>query len=717
MKAAPESLVSRTLWRVLPAIVVVQLVIGWLAWSAMHQLVSNELHDRLHRQAEQYAQLIAFKLDTVIGTATSVAENDLIVNGIMDAQGRDQYMPVFFETAQVPGLSDAEMTLADYKGRRIASNRPDVDYTEAPWLNAVLGGETWHQVENQGFIVAAPVMIADHGEGVIVIRYGSVQLAKLLTIPTRVDAISIFAEDARPLYSSNAAFSGAGSSAREAGPVWAVISTAVPGFDGLLLLVAERRAKALAAINRLGWFLGATMVLSISAVVIAIGATAVIGTRPVLGFIDNVERITRTGDLDQTISSGGTKEFHRLSEAFNRMLTALRTTTASRDELQRINQALDQANERLEESETRFQLAVEGSSVGIWDWDARTDTFFWSDRMKALIGVSDETFTPDLRSFQERLHPDDYDRVMESRRRHLAGEGDYDNECRLRKEDGSYMWLHIRGQAVWDEAGNVVRLAGSSEDISERKADMLRLDRYARELERSNRELDDFAHIASHDLKEPLRAISNHARFLREDYQGKLEQDGENRLNRLIKLSRRMEQLIADLLYFSRLGRSEEANEPVDLNLVIADIEVSLADMMRQRNARLVMPLPLASVIAGRHQMATVLQNLITNAIKYNDSEEKVVEIGVASSDRHERSDDATVFYVRDNGIGIEEAFKEDIFRIFKRLNNEKAYGEGTGAGLTFVKKIIESRNGGIWLESTPGEGTTFFFTLNGQAA
>jgi light-regulated signal transduction histidine kinase (bacteriophytochrome) len=110
--------------------------------------------------------------------------------------------------------------------------------------------------------------------------------------------------------------------------------------------------------------------------------------------------------------------------------------------------------------------------------------------------------------------------------------------------------------------------------------------------------------------------------------------------------------------------------------------------------------------------MMTVFQNLITNAIKYNDSEEKIIEIGADDGGDHTADVSGPVFHVRDNGIGIDDAFKDEVFRIFKRLNAEKAYGEGTGAGLTFVKKIIENHGGKIWLESAPGEGTTFYFTL-----
>ncbi|MEM7041676.1 MAG: ATP-binding protein [Pseudomonadota bacterium] len=712
--AQPISLFSRALWRVLPAIVLVQALIGWLAWTAMQGLVSTELEERLNRQAEQYAQLIAFKLKAVIDTAVSVAENDLVVNGIMDAQGREHYLSVFFETAKVPGLGDAEVTLADYRGRRIASNRSDVDYEASTWLEAVLSGAVWHEVGVSGLLAAAPVMIADRGEGMVIIHFDPAQLAALLAIPVRTDAVSVLTAHGDPLYRSNAEF--ALSSREESGvhSTWAMTSSGIPGFDGLTLLAAEKRATALATVDRLGLFLATTMVLSIAAVVVAIFKTAFISTRPIRRLIDGIETITRTGSLEKEVRPEGARELHQLANAFNRMLQSLRATTASRDELQRMNQALDRAKAKLEESEIRFQLAVEGSSVGIWDWDARTGALFWSDRLKAMVGVTDETPVPDISSFEARLHPDDRDRVTERKRRHLAGEGDYDVETRLRKEDGSYIWLLLRGQAVWDTDGNVIRLAGSADDISERKAVALELDRRAQELERSNRELDDFAHIASHDLKEPLRAIANHASFLLEDYSDRLDDEGERRLHRLIKLSQRMEKLIADLLFYSRIRDGDQPRQSVDLNDVIADVELGLADFMRQRNARLSLPTPLPKVTAAGPHMATVFQNLIVNGIKYNDSKEKIIEVGF-DANGDQTSDIANpVFHVRDNGIGIDDAFRDDVFRIFKRLNSEKAYGEGTGAGLTFVKKIVEYHGGGIWLESSPGKGTTFFFTLDG---
>lgn len=237
-----------------------------------------------------------------------------------------------------------------------------------------------------------------------------------------------------------------------------------------------------------------------------------------------------------------------------------------------------------------------------------------------------------------------------------------------------------------------------------------------RELQRSNRELDDFAYIASHDLKEPLRAIFNHANFLLEDYHDRIEDDGKKRLDRMIKLSRRMEKLISDLLFFSRLGRGAAKTATVDLNEVIDDIETNLADTLREANAAITVRPGLPEITINRAQVTTLFQNLIVNAVKYNDAEKKTVEIGCEPLARGADRKNLPVYYVRDNGIGIEEQFKDEVFRIFKRLHGEKAYGEGTGAGLTFVKKIIENNNGRIWLQSEAGQGSTFFFQLSGGA-
>jgi two-component system, chemotaxis family, sensor kinase Cph1 len=225
-----------------------------------------------------------------------------------------------------------------------------------------------------------------------------------------------------------------------------------------------------------------------------------------------------------------------------------------------------------------------------------------------------------------------------------------------------------------------------------------------RDLQRSNTELDAFAYIASHDLKEPLRGIHNYSCFLMEDYGDILREDGREKLKTLVRLSQRMETQIDSLLHFSRLGRVDLNLEETNLNELVHHTLDLLRGRLEETEVTIRIPQPLLTLWCDRVLLEEVFSNLIANAIKYNNKDHKSIEIGFREADR--------AFYVRDNGIGIDRQHFETIFRIFKRLHGPKRYGGGTGAGLTIVKKIVERHGGRIWVESSLGEGTTFFFTL-----
>ncbi len=285
-------------------------------------------------------------------------------------------------------------------------------------------------------------------------------------------------------------------------------------------------------------------------------------------------------------------------------------------------------------------------------------------------------------------------------------------EVVARRKDGSTFPMELGVSQMWIHGERV--FIGLLRDISERKAMERDKLQYIADLARSNQELDDFAYIASHDLKEPLRGVTNNAMFLREDYEDKLDEKGVKRLDRMTFLCKRMEQLVDDLLYFSRLGRGDLAVKRVDLNGVIKDIEMMMEATLQEHNAAIIVPKPLPSIVCDVPRVTEVFRNLITNAVKYNKSEHKQVEIGCTTmTELAPEAPDEPVFYVRDNGIGIPAQFHREIFRIFKRLNEEDDTERGSGVGLTFVQKIIERHNGRIWLESAVGEGTTFYFTLH----
>jgi len=251
-------------------------------------------------------------------------------------------------------------------------------------------------------------------------------------------------------------------------------------------------------------------------------------------------------------------------------------------------------------------------------------------------------------------------------------------------------------------------------ELTERRRAEEELERRNAELVSTNRELDDFAYIASHDLKEPLRGIHNYARFLVEDYGPLFNEDGRSKLDTLIRLSRRMEVLIDSLLHYSRLGRTDLTLERVSVQEVVEDVLDRLAITLAEQQVDVRVAGPLPTIHADRVHLAEAFANLVTNSVKYNDKPRRWIEIGTREVSRADGdgSRPGLAFYVRDNGIGIQPRHLDSVFRIFKRLHARDEFGGGTGAGLTIVRKIVERHHGRVWIESTPGEGTTVYFTL-----
>jgi len=279
-----------------------------------------------------------------------------------------------------------------------------------------------------------------------------------------------------------------------------------------------------------------------------------------------------------------------------------------------------------------------------------------------------------------------------------------DAELQARRWDGSVLWVRDVARAIRDHDGDVVCYEGSLEDITERRRAEEERQRLLAGLERSNRELAQFAYVASHDLQEPLRMVSSYVQLLARRYKGKLDADADDFIAFAVDGANRMRILIQDLLTYSRVGTRGKELSPTDCEAVLDQV-LAILRLAIEENDATVTHDPLPTVMADDVQLGQLFQNLIGNALKFHGEAPPQISIGA------EHRGDEWLFSVSDNGIGIDPENHERIFQVFQRLHTRGEY-PGTGIGLAVCKKIVERHHGRIWVESELGKGSTFYFTM-----
>ena len=243
-------------------------------------------------------------------------------------------------------------------------------------------------------------------------------------------------------------------------------------------------------------------------------------------------------------------------------------------------------------------------------------------------------------------------------------------------------------------------------DISERRAHEQAMQDHTAELKRSNADLEQFAYVASHDLREPLRMVANYTELLAERYRGRLDERADTYIGYAVEGAKRMQQLVSDLLAYARVGTQARPSSPVESAEVIRKVLAGMQGAVMERGAAISVQPDLPIVLCDEIQLGQVFQNLIGNAIKFTPLDRKP-EISISA----EQDGPRWVFMVRDNGIGIEERFAERIFQMFQRLHDRGQY-EGSGIGLAISKRIVERHGGKLWFKSVPGEGSEFSFQM-----
>ncbi|MEP3479126.1 MAG: PAS domain S-box protein [Fuerstiella sp.] len=362
----------------------------------------------------------------------------------------------------------------------------------------------------------------------------------------------------------------------------------------------------------------------------------------------------------------------------------------------------------LREAQLRTEAYVKlvGTTDGSWDWNVETDAVIYSPRFFDLIGFSkaqSDEIAGTIGFLKERIHANDRDLFWQKIDSHFSSRKFFDHEVRLEMQDEKFRWFRFRAQTIFDSENRPVRMAGSIYDVTHQKEVEI-------QLRRSNSDLEQFAYVASHDLQEPLRAVSGFCSLLKLKYDEVLDADGKEFIQHAVDGTARMNGLIEDLLNYARIGRAGETKERVNLKSCVDDAVANLQTTIHEAQAEIeIDDLPDLECYPGL--ISRLIQNLLSNAIKF--ARDKVpAKITFRMGEIEDAAFGNLHLHVIDNGIGIEPKHHERVFHLFSRLHHRDNIS-GTGLGLAICQRILERHGGAIRvISNTDGHGSTFVISL-----
>jgi len=373
---------------------------------------------------------------------------------------------------------------------------------------------------------------------------------------------------------------------------------------------------------------------------------------------------------------------------------------------------LQERTAELRQSEERFRLVAVATSDLIYEWDIATKRLDWFGDIDRALGFESGEFLRTIEGWADRIHTDDQAGLANYMKWLRESADIIQAEYRIRRKDGTWCYWAEHGMPVLDSEGHPRKWIGACVDITERKEAHKNLEKLNMELEssvrqlsRANKQLEEFAYIAAHDLKRPLRGIGTLADWLVMDYADKFDDAGKEQVKLLTVRAKQMSVLIDNIQQYSMLGQSIQKKQQVDLNEVLSEVISIIAP---PENIEITVEDELPALMCEKTHIIQIFQNLLSNAIKHMDKPIGQIKVNCAEEDYFWK------FSVIDNGPGIHHRHSEKIFKIFQTLSPRDGV-ESTGIGLSIVKKLVELNNGKVWVESDVGQGSTFFFTLPKQ--
>jgi PAS domain S-box-containing protein len=362
--------------------------------------------------------------------------------------------------------------------------------------------------------------------------------------------------------------------------------------------------------------------------------------------------------------------------------------------------------EALKKSNERYRLATLASYDMIWERDFSSGHYFFSEALMDNYGYDNLEKWTWAQVMNKLVHPEDREMVINF----VTGCYREKKELfrcpihRYIRKDGTIVWVDVRCIAIYDAAGHNVRTVGVTRDISREHILEQELLHQTQLLKTTNQELERFTHLASHDLREPLRMVSSFLQLLAKKYNNSLDDDARKYISFALDGAERMQVRVQGLLKLARAGAAGN-KEQLSMTAVVRDVLQDLSLSIAEKNATISILSPLPEIYSDKDQMQLVLLNLVGNALKYTGGQPPRIDIACEDAKDHWQ------FSVRDNGIGIEPRNFQRVFELFQRLHSQDEY-EGSGIGLVIVKKIVEQGGGKVWVESSPPNGSCFYFTV-----